>query len=78
MDRLGRCHVIAVGAESAWGKTILSPSLEKHGVFNSELFLPLDRPRYVEKLSRIGLDCPYGVCDWTNDSTEWPEVLFPD
>ncbi len=36
MDRLGRCHVIAVGAASAWGKTILSPSLEKHGVFNSE------------------------------------------
>ncbi len=27
---LGRCRVIAVWAESAWGKTILSPSLEKH------------------------------------------------
>ncbi len=30
--RLGRCRVIAVWSESAWGETILSPSLKKHGV----------------------------------------------
>ncbi len=41
-------------------------------------FLPLDRARYVEKPSRIGSDCPYGICDWPNDPTEWPEGSFPD
>ncbi len=31
-----------------------------------------------QKLGRIVSDCPYGICDWTNDPTEWPELSFPD
>ncbi len=41
-------------------------------------FLPLDRARYFEKLSRNGSDCPYGIFDWPNDTTEWPEVSLGD
>ncbi len=34
-------------------------------------FLLLNRARSVKKLSRIGSDCPYGICDW-------PKESFPD
>ena len=45
-----------------------------------ETLLPVDRERYLTKLTKFGVEsCPYVMKDcWVEDPTQWPPVAYVD